>query len=58
MKNALLSLFLLLCCGCANHRARVVITRVDGEPSISFEFEEKETRVNNKSRKQLNSNNN
>ena len=40
MKNALLSLFLLLCCGCANHKAKIVITRVNGEPSISFEIEE------------------
>lgn len=34
-------LVLLLCCGCASHKAKIVITRVNGEPSISFEFEEK-----------------
>ena len=31
---------LLLCCGCAGKKARVTITRVNGEPAISFEIEE------------------
>lgn len=31
---------LLLCCGCAGQKARVTITRVNGEPAISFEIEE------------------
>lgn len=35
-------LVLLLCCGCASHKAKIVITRVNGEPSISLEFSETE----------------
>lgn len=31
------------CCGCATHKAKIVITRVHGEPAISVEIEEKES---------------
>jgi uncharacterized protein YcfL len=37
---------LLLCCGCASHKAKIVITRVNGEPSISLEFSETEKHTN------------
>lgn len=38
-----------LCIGCASQRVRVTVTRVNGEPSISVEFEEKG--IKNESRK-------
>lgn len=37
-------LVLCLCCGCAGHRTRVTLTRIDGEPAISFEIEESKDR--------------
>jgi len=41
MRQWLLLLLLLLLSGCAGQRARVTLTRVNGEPSISVEFEPK-----------------
>ena len=29
------------CIGCASQRVRVTVTRVDGEPSISIDFEDR-----------------
>ncbi len=34
-------LLLLLCIGCASQRVRVTVTRLNGEPAFSIEFEEK-----------------
>ncbi len=42
MKKWILVLALALSCGCAGQRARVVVTRVNGEPSVSFEIERQE----------------
>jgi hypothetical protein len=42
VKKWILVVAIVLSCGCAGQRARVVVTRVNGEPSVSFEFE-KET---------------
>jgi hypothetical protein len=42
MKWILLCLMLL--CGCAGQRARITLTRIDGEPAISFEIEESKDR--------------
>ena len=39
MARWILLLGLLLLSGCAGQRARVVVTRTNGEPSVSFEFE-------------------
>jgi hypothetical protein len=37
-------LLCLLLCGCAGQRARITLTRIDGEPAISFEIEESKDR--------------
>lgn len=29
-------------CGCATHNAKITITRINGEPSVSFEIQKKE----------------
>jgi len=39
MARWIVLLSLLLLSGCAGQRARVVVTRINGEPSVSFEFE-------------------
>jgi hypothetical protein len=39
MARWILVVTLVLCCGCAVQRARVVVTRFNGEPSVSFEIE-------------------
>jgi hypothetical protein len=41
MLKWILSLGIVLFCGCAGQRTRITVTRVHGEPSISIEFEEK-----------------
>lgn len=42
MVKRILLVGLLLLSGCAGQRARVVVTRLNGEPSVSFEIEPKE----------------
>jgi len=39
MRGWIVLLFVLLLNGCAGQRARVVVTRANGEPSVSVEFE-------------------
>lgn len=39
MSRLILIVGLVLLSGCAGQRARVIVTRVNGEPSVSLEFE-------------------
>lgn len=40
MKWIVLLLF-LACCGCATQRTKITLTRIDGQPALSIEFEER-----------------
>lgn len=46
MSRWMLLLGLVLLSGCAGQRARVIVTRVNGEPSVSLEFEPTQEKIN------------
>lgn len=41
MSKWILLVVVCVFCGCASHRTKITVTRVDGQPAVSIEFEDR-----------------